>query len=60
MAKTRVAVATLQAFAEGAATEVLNEFGISAECVYLGQATGPESNRAYILDPREWIVEKRR
>ena len=34
-----------------------NELGIVAECVYLGQVTGSESNRSYIREPQEWIVE---
>ena len=57
MVKTQIEAGALQRLAEVAATEVLDELGIKAECVYLGQATGPESNRAYILDPRGWIVE---
>ena len=57
MVKTQIEAGALQRLAEVAATEGLNELGIKAECVYLGQATGPESNRAYILGPREWIVE---
>ena len=47
----------LQSLAEVAATGVRNDLGVEAECVYLGQATGPASNRAYILDPQEWVVE---
>ena len=57
MAKSRIEAAMLQSLAEVAATGVRNDLGVEAECVYLGQATGQESNRSYIKDPREWIVE---
>ena len=58
MPKMRIEAAMLQRLAQVAATSVQTDLGIEAECVYLGQTTSPESNKAYILDPREWIVEK--
>ena len=56
MVKTRVEVAMLQRLAEVAAAEASNELGIEAECLYLGQVAGPESNRSYIPEPSEWIL----
>ena len=53
----RIEVETLQRLAEVVATGVRSELGIVAECVYLGQVTGSESNRSYIREPQEWIVE---
>ena len=53
----RIEVATLQCLVEAVATKVRSELGIVAECVYLGQVTGSESNRSYIREPQEWIVE---
>ena len=48
----------LQRLTGTAADKVRNDLGIEAECVYLGQVAGPESNRSYIREPREWIVEE--
>ena len=58
MAKMRIEAALLQRLAETAADKVRDDLGIEAECVYLGQATGPESNRSYIREPQEWNMEK--
>ena len=57
MSKMRIDTALLQRLAETAADKVRNDLGIEAECVYLGQVAGPESNRSYVRDPREWILE---
>ena len=57
MAKMRIEVALLQRLAETAADKARDDLGIEAECVYLGQATSPESNRSYIREPREWTLE---
>ena len=53
----RIEVETLQSLADIAATGVRSELGLVAECVYLGQVTGSESNRSYIREPQEWTVE---
>ena len=58
MVKTRIEVAMLQRLAEVAAAEASDELGIEAESLYLGQVTGPESNRSYIPEPQEWVLEE--
>ena len=57
MVKKPIEAAMLQRLAGTAATGIRDELGTKAECIYLGQATGPESNKSYIRDPQEWIVE---
>ena len=57
MVKKPIEVAMMQRFAGTVADKVRNDLGIEAECVYLGQVAGPESNRSYVRDPREWILE---
>ena len=56
----QIEVVASQRLAEVVATEVSDELWIKAACVYLGLATGPESNTVYMLDPRDWIVETKR
>ena len=58
MPKTRIEAAMLQRLAQDAATGVKNDLSIKAECVYLGQATGPDLNRSHIREPSEWILEE--
>ena len=57
MVKKHIEFAMLQRLAEAAADKVRKELGVEAECVYLGQVAGPESNRSYVRDPREWTLE---
>ena len=56
MVTRRVSLATLQQVADVAAVGVLNDLGIQAECVYLGQVSGSEPNKCYIEEPRDWII----
>ena len=57
MVTRRVSLATLQQVADAAAVGVLNDLGIQAECVYLGQVSGSELNKCYIEEPRDWTIE---
>ena len=54
----RVELSMLQQLADDAAADVLENLGISVECAYLGQVSGPETNRVYTKDPLDWAIEK--